>query len=664
MAIEILNEPIDVIENKINRLSPVLLKILLKDQTTKENIKWATSTYEKFGRSFAPDRSMQVEQLIGPNINLLTPRVSKSTEEQLERTKQKGEVFTPAWCCNYMNNYLDEDWFGKKNVFNKEQNDGWKTRKKKISFPKKLKKTWEDYVTNVRLEITCGEAPYLASRYDVVKGEIIPVENRVGLLDRKLRIINENIDNESEWLNWAERAYKSIYGFDFQGDNVLIARENLLYTLVDNMVYKFHHQPNLETLKRFAKILSWNIWQMDGFDFSAPFSEKEAEDDIRLFYIETEEKKKEKDYSIIFNWETSKKVLFKKLLEGDSSMKFDYIIGNPPYNDTQQGDNDFTKPVYNLFMDSAYRIGKKVELIHPGRFLFNAGSTPVEWNRRILNDKHFKIIKYEIDSKTIFKDQDIMGGIAISYRDANKDFGAIIEFVSFKELESIKNKINITKEEDSLISIIYLQNKYDLLKVLAENPKCKKQISSDGKDPRFRSNAFEKVEVFEEKESIDSIRVYGAINKKRTVRYIKKDYVNTEHNNFEKYKVLVPAGNGSGAIGKTIPTPLIGDSFVIKPFEAYTQTYIGVGAFNNETEACNCLKYIKTKFCRATLGILKITQANNKDTWKYVPIQNFTKKSDIDWSQNIRDIDKQLYKKYNLTKDEIDFVEKHLKEME
>ena len=138
---------------------------------------------------------MFLEQMIGPNINLLTPRVSKTAEEQLERTKQKGEVFTPAWCCNMMNNFLDEDWFGRKNVFNKETEDGWKTNKKKMTFSKKLGKTWQEYVADIRMEITCGEAPYLVSRYDVVKGEIIPVEDRIGILDRKLRVINENIDD-------------------------------------------------------------------------------------------------------------------------------------------------------------------------------------------------------------------------------------------------------------------------------------------------------------------------------------------------------------------------------------------------------------------------------------------------------------------------------------
>ena len=314
MPKEILNEPIDVIEHKINRISPVLLKILLKDNSTKENLRWATSTYEKYGHLYAPERQMLPEQMIGVNIDLLTPRVSKTTEEQQHRTKEKGEVFTPAWCCNMMNNFLDEDWFGRKNVFNKEIEEGWRTNKRKVTFSKKLGKTWQEYVSDIRMEITCGEAPYLVSRYDVVKGEIIPVMDRIGILDRKLRIINENVDNEEEWLEQAEIAYKSTYGYDYQGDNVLIARENLLYTLVDNLEYKFQHQPDLNTLKRFATIISWNIWQMDGFDYTVPFSEKEVESDqIALFSFGDEEKKTEKIYVRIKDWEKNKVIEFRTI---------------------------------------------------------------------------------------------------------------------------------------------------------------------------------------------------------------------------------------------------------------------------------------------------------------------------------------------------------------
>lgn len=314
---ELLNEPIDVIEHKINRLSPVLLKILLKDNSTKENLRWATTTYEKNGHLYAPERQMLPDQLIGLNMNLLTPRVSKTAEEQQERTKQKGEVFTPAWCCNMMNNFLDEDWFGRKNVFNKEVDGGWETNKKKVTFSKKLGKTWQEYVSDIRMEITCGEAPYLVSRYDVVKGEIVPVEDRIGILDRKLRIVNENTEDEDTWLEWAEIAYKSTYGYDYQGDNVLIARENLLYTLVDNMAFKFEHQPDLSTLKKFAMIIAWNIWQMDGFDYTVPFSEREIEDDqIALFSFGDEENQKEKTLAKIKDWKLNKIMNFKQVAEG------------------------------------------------------------------------------------------------------------------------------------------------------------------------------------------------------------------------------------------------------------------------------------------------------------------------------------------------------------
>lgn len=319
---ERLNEPIDVIEQKINNLSPALLNILIKDNSTKQNLRWGTFSYEKYGKMYLAQNIMLPETLIGPNINLLTPRVSKTQEEQQARTNDKGEVFTPAWMCNMQINYIDEDWFGKKSVFNKEIDKGWKTVKKRIVFPKKKKKTWQDYVSDVRIEITCGEAPYLVSRYDVVKGEIIPIENRIGVLDRKLRVINENVNKEDEWLIQAQEAYKSTYGYDFQGDNVLIARENLLYTLIDNMVFKFGHQPNTQIMKQFAKIISWNIWQMDGIDYTVPYSEQEVENvqiQLNLFEEEPKNVEKVKCLAKIKDWKSNRIISFKEVVEGKNT---------------------------------------------------------------------------------------------------------------------------------------------------------------------------------------------------------------------------------------------------------------------------------------------------------------------------------------------------------
>ncbi len=342
-------------------------------------------------------------------------------------------------------------------------------------------------------------------------------------------------------------------------------------------------------------------------------------------------------------------------------MKFDFAIGNPPYQDNTSGENEtYAPPVYDKFMDAAYNIADKVELIHPARFLFNAGSTPKEWNQKMLNDPHFKVLQYEEDASKIFTNTEIKAGIAVTYRDRQKDFGAINVFVKYDELNAIAKKVMPSDEMTSIMSIIYTQNRFDLDTLYAEHPEIKKNIGSDGKDKRFRNNIFDKVPLFsEKKDKTDDIAVIGVIKNIRNWRYINKKYVDIEHENIFKYKVIVPRANGKGLIGDTLSNPI-----VLKPNEGYTQTFIGIGAFDTKEEADNLLKYIKTKFARAALCILKVDQHNERDTWKYVPNQDFSYQSDINWKGTIADIDRQLYRKYRFTQDEIDFVENNVKEME
>lgn len=183
-----------------------------------------------------------------------------------------AEVFTPSWVCNAQNNLIDDAWFGKQGVFNSEEPDHtWKTTSGKIEFPEG--KTWQDYVRDTRLEITCGEAPYLASRYDTVSGMPIELTERIGLLDRKLRVVSENTETTGEFLKWCQEAYKNTYGYEWQGDNLLLAREALLFTFLDNFKAKFNKEPLLKSIQYIAYIISWNVWQMDGLKFCPPGEE-------------------------------------------------------------------------------------------------------------------------------------------------------------------------------------------------------------------------------------------------------------------------------------------------------------------------------------------------------------------------------------------------------
>lgn len=257
----------DILENEIIERYPGVLDIMLCDHTTKENIFWATENYQHLGESYSFDSQILPELITGKNGNIIMPRVHKNKALQLSRSKEMAEVFTPSWICNAQNNIIDNAWFGRENVFNQEiiTKNGikaWKTNHEHIFFPEN--KSWIDYIFDTRLEISCGEAPYLVSRYDTTTGKFIPIENRIGLLDRKLRIVNENTNSLEEWLNYVERAYKSIYAYEWQGDSLLLAREAMLITYIENFNSKFGVEPDQESLKVIANIISWNVWQMDG----------------------------------------------------------------------------------------------------------------------------------------------------------------------------------------------------------------------------------------------------------------------------------------------------------------------------------------------------------------------------------------------------------------
>ncbi len=266
---------VDIIENDIVRTDPNLLTTLLKDHTTQQNIFWATSDYEYLGDGYRYKDPILPELITGERGEVIVPRVLKHKTTQNMRSREMAEVFTPSWICNAQNNLVDNAWFGKENVFNTETvcSDGthtWITNPEKITFPEG--RTWKDYVRENRLEITCGEAPYLVSRYDATTGQPIPIEERIGLLDRKLRIVGENTQTTGQWLDAARDAYRSTYGYEWQGDNLLLAREALLYTFIDYYKYKFGHNPLLRSLSSIANIISWNIWQMDGLKGTIPDS--------------------------------------------------------------------------------------------------------------------------------------------------------------------------------------------------------------------------------------------------------------------------------------------------------------------------------------------------------------------------------------------------------
>ena len=263
---------IDIRENYLQEISPEVLATLLRDHTTGRNIFWATHDYEALGSAYDYHAQILPELITGEHGMVIRPRVLKSKENQTDRAKDMAEVFTPSWVCNAQNNLVDEAWFGRKDVFNVEDSERhtWKATTEKIEFPEG--KTWKDYVRATRMEMTCGEAPYLASRYDTTTGDSIPLQQRIGLLDRKLRVVSENTETSGDWLDWAQTAYMNTYGFEWQGDNLLLAREALLWTFIENYQAKFNKAPIVKSINYIAYIVSWNIWQMDGLKGVVPDS--------------------------------------------------------------------------------------------------------------------------------------------------------------------------------------------------------------------------------------------------------------------------------------------------------------------------------------------------------------------------------------------------------
>ena len=659
-------------EQQINFMAPevqAVLPLLLADKSTGRNIIWATDPPQTLSDTVTDKSEMTPAQLHQLGFEAVQARAGKQADVQQKRTRRRGEVCTPAWVCNKMINALDADWFGREDVFNTEQPQGWQAREGQVEFPASKGKAplWQQYIDSRRLEITCGEAPFLASRYDAATGEMIPVQQRIGILDRKLRVVSETVKEEKEWLYWAKCAVQATYGYEYQGDNLLLARTNLLLTFAEHLQARWQRSSTTQELKSTANIIAWNLWQMDGLKRSIPGGKLHPDtEQLDLFSMFGDAEESVPSVSCkVKNWRkgghgTTQN--FETIQEGSTSMKFDYVIGNPPYQDETLGDNKgFAPPVYNKFLDASYEIADKVEMIHPARFLFNAGSTPKAWNEKMLNDSHLTVLHYESDSSKIFANTDIKGGVVITYRDKVKNYGAIEHFIVFDELRSIARKIGKT-DYVPLSKVIYAAESYRFTETMHKENSSVESLLSKGHKYDFKSNVLSKLDnivFFSEmpKDGSSYIKILGLDGSKRTEKWIRKDYVRVPEN-FGSYKVFISKANGSGAFGETLSAPIIAE-----PGIGHTQTFMSIGKCESEQKAIAITKYVKTKFARAMLGVLKITQDCPAPKWKYVPLQDFTAHSDIDWSKSVAEIDRQLYRKYDLSADEIEFIETHVKEM-
>ncbi|MCL2208338.1 MAG: Eco57I restriction-modification methylase domain-containing protein [Fibromonadales bacterium] len=508
--------------------------------------------------------------------------------------RMENEVFTSSWICNAQNNLIDNAWLKQENSFNTENGKNWTASAAKVSF-KNSGKTWRDYVQDKRLEISCGEAPYLVSRYDVVSGEKIEMKNRIGILDRKIRIVNENAA-EDEWLEWVKRAFQSTYGYELQEKNLVVARKNLLCTFCDYYFEKHGEQPSSEMQGEITKIISRNIWKMDGLNGVVP------------------------------------------------SEKFGAIVGNPPYQSFDGGGGSSAIPLYNKFVE----IGKAMTpdfltMIIPSRWM-TGGKGLSKFRKAMLADRRIVILHDFMNSRECFPNVQIEGGVCYFLWDKNAEKKCKI--YTHRAGAIIKSNRYLSGEEIFVRDGIALQI-LNAVKVPGESfNKIVSQRNLYGIDKNKWERAFAH---FKE----GTLKILG---KKREIKYINKSQIKKGVDAFDKYKLYVSKADGAaGQIGHPVPARIIGKVELGEPESVCSETFLRVGPFESKREALNCQKYMQTKFFRFLVGIRK-NKNMPRDAYKFAPLQNFSNNGDIDWSKSIAKIDEQLYKKYNIAS-QSDYIE-------
>ena len=642
------------------QLDASLVAILLADRSSGAFIRWACNAYTTHGESYAADQEIYPHQ-----VHLIQERTRKTQEEQRDRTKKSAEVFTPAWLCNAMINARDAVYFGREEVFNRMEAPSWTPTRKTIDFPTTAsgrRLAWERYIDARCLEITCGEAPFLVSRYDAADGRPIPLAERIGILDRKLRIIGEHTCTAEDWFHWAKRALESAYAYEYQGDSLFLARLNLFLSISEYHRHLWKRPLNRHQQEEVAPILSWNLWQMDGLTATTPFVTKQGkpEDSLFDFYAITAERRPLR--SLIRDWRGKKTIRFSEL-NLSTTMKFDFVIGNPPYQEMSKN-NKMTRSIYPDFVRSSQAIGQIVSLVMPARWMSGENGPYRETQHFIdemLKGDHLQSFHLYPNSSDLFPNVDIKGGVCFfvwnrAYSCDRVNY-AITENGAYKKvLTSFRIAENVIIRFPELISIL---EKTKAISTIYLNTWVSSWNPFGFISDLFTKNKEGVSRISEEKQQDDDYLVHGLLKNKRVIRYIPNSALKKNIHIAHSYKVFLPRANGSGVFGEVFSTPMIGTPMMI-----CTDTFLQIGVFDNCTEAENLLKYVKTKYFRTMVGIKKTAVFNYKECFTFVPLQDFTAASDIDWSRSVAEIDRQLYAKYGLSAEEVAFIEEKIKPME
>lgn len=644
-----------------------VLPLLLEDKSTKRNIIWATDPPEEL-REAADDKSeITVQQLQFMSFQAILPRMMKQADTQQERTRKKGEVFSPAWVCNKMNNALDADLFGPdapKSLFTEELPQGWRTTTEPVPFDKSHK--WEKYVDSRRLEVTCGEAPFLASRYDAATGEMIPVGNRIGILDRKLRIVGENTSTEANWLKWALRAIQATYGYEYQGDNLLLARTNILLTFIEYLQDRWRRSPTTKELKTIANVIAWNVWQMDGLHLSVPGGKPQPETEQLDFFsmFGSAEEQPPMVSCKVKDWRANKTQDFETIQEGSTSMKFDYVIGNPPYQEETVEEISKTngqaprKNIFHYFQIAADQVAKRgTDLIYPaGRWIHRSGKGMENFGLEQINDPHLKKLIFYPKSRELFDGVDIADGIGIVIKDMTKQAMGF-EYVYMRDQKSISVKVQNPGAE---LMPLDPRNMAITEKVKAAVQKYKLNYLHDRILPRslfgIESNFVEenpgKAVLLDEIKNIDfSKQVKLFTNDKagkagRAKWYIvDKDVIRSNPEYISQWKVVVSSANAGGQKRDN-------QLEIVDNHSAFGRARVALASFETKDEAENFYGYAKSYVARFTF---LMTDESLTALGKRVPdLMDYTSNNPlVDFSAPL---DEQLYRLFEFNDDEIEYM--------
>lgn len=635
-------------EQQIDFMAPevqVVLPTLLSDKSTGRNIIWATDPPQALSPAVTDKSEMTPDQLRQLGFESIRARAGKQADTQQQRTRRRGEVCTPAWVCNKMNNALDADWFGREDVFNTEQLRGWQVREGQVEFPAPKGKTplWQRYIDSRRLEITCGEAPFLASRYDAATGEMIPVQQRIGILDRKLRVVSEAVEEEKEWLYWAKRAVQATYGYEYQGDNLLLARTNLLLTFVEHLQARWQRRATTRELKTTANIIAWNVWQMDGLKRSIPGGKLHPDtEQLDLFSMFGAAEEQPLMVScMVRDWRrgsSGTKQRFETIQEGSTSMKFDYVIGNPPYQISDGGAGVSATPIYNRFIEA-------IKTTHPGAICliipakwYSGGKGLDKFREEMLGDRHISTLVDYSNSLDVFPNVDVAGGVC--YFLWVESYNGKCKYTNFRKgikTEAVRN----LNEFPTFI-------RYPIAAEIVKKVQLKNEPTLDGmvstRKPFGLATNVKPLQSGDIK-----LRFNGGIGP------YKRSLISVGIENVDKYKIIIsyltaehagqPDKNGQYRILSTIEKQ--------PPKVVCSETYLVAGAFDSETEADNYMLYLKTRFVRFLISVLAMTQHITKSMFSFVPVQDFSKV----WQ------DDELFSKYNLSSEEVEFIRDIIKEM-